>query len=80
MSSHGHQGTRFGQRPPPISKLIKDLLKKYPNGQIFKVSQGRHRRSGGLANAVPLAEAVCDAGPLFDQGHTHLINIPAYVQ
>ena len=30
-------GQRFGQRPPPISKLIKDLLEKYPSGQIFKV-------------------------------------------
>ena len=28
---------QFGQRPPPIYKLIKDLLKRYPNGQVFKV-------------------------------------------
>ena len=25
----------------------------------------------GLANAVPLSEAVCNAGPLFDRDHTH---------
>ena len=30
-------GRRFGQHPPPISKLIKAILEKYPNGQIFKV-------------------------------------------
>lgn len=31
------KGERFGQRPPPISKLIRSLLDKYPSGQIFKV-------------------------------------------
>lgn len=24
--------------------------------------------------AIPLSETVCNAGPLFDQGHTHLIK------
>ena len=28
----------------------------------------------GPANAVPLSKAVCIAGPLFDQGHTHLVD------
>ena len=32
----------------------------------------------GLANAVPLSEAVCNAGPLFDRGHTHLIAVPVH--
>ena len=30
----------------------------------------------GPANAVPLSEAVCNAGPLFDRGHTQL-KVPA---
>ena len=34
----------------------------------------------GPANAVPLSEAVCIAGPLFDQGHTHLMELPAHAQ
>ena len=28
----------------------------------------------GPANAVPLSKAVCVAGPLFDRGHTHLMD------
>ena len=28
---------RFGQRPPPVSRLIKTILDRYPDGQIFKV-------------------------------------------
>ena len=35
MSLHG--GRAFGQRPPPVAKLIKDILDRYPDGQIFKV-------------------------------------------
>ena len=37
----------------------------------------------GPANAVPLSEAVCTAGPLFDQSHTHLMDyskFPAHAQ
>ena len=28
----------FGQRRPPLYQLIKNILKEYPSGQIFKVS------------------------------------------
>ena len=28
----------FGQRPPPVSRLIKTILDRYPDGQIFKVN------------------------------------------
>ena len=28
----------------------------------------------GLVSTIPLSEAVCIAGPFFDQGHTHLMN------
>ena len=37
----------------------------------------------GPANAVPLSETVCIAGPLFDQGHTHLMDyfeLPVHAQ
>ena len=27
----------FGQHLPPISKMIKNILERYPDGQIFKV-------------------------------------------
>ena len=27
----------FGQKLPPLSKAIRDILKRYPDGQIFKV-------------------------------------------
>lgn len=37
MSTITDHGRRFGQRPPPVSKLIKAILEKYPSGQIFKV-------------------------------------------
>ena len=30
-------GKKFGQRRPPLSKHIKDILKRCPDGQIFKV-------------------------------------------
>ena len=33
---HGRR-KRFGQHPPPVSKLIKNILDRYPDGQIFKV-------------------------------------------
>ncbi len=28
----------FGQKLPPLSKAISDILKRYPDGQIFKVN------------------------------------------
>ena len=34
-------------------------------------SKGGIEGPAGPANAVPLSEAVCNAGPLFDRGHTH---------
>ena len=33
------EGGYFGQRLPPLSKAISDILKRYPDGQIFKVSR-----------------------------------------
>ena len=36
--------------------------------------------AAGPANAVPLSEAVFIAGPLFDQSHTHLMELPAHAQ
>ena len=35
MSSHRRRA--FGQRSPPVAKLIRDILGRYPDGQIFKV-------------------------------------------
>lgn len=45
MCAEGHahevkmsQRTRqFGQRSPPVSVAIKQILQRYPDGQIFKV-------------------------------------------
>ena len=31
-------GEKFGPEAPPLSVLIKDILDRYPDGQIFKVS------------------------------------------
>ena len=31
-------GESFGQRRPPLHEMIKDILREYPSGQIFKVS------------------------------------------
>ena len=31
-------GERFGQRRPPLSVTIKQILERYPDGQIFKVN------------------------------------------
>ena len=31
------EGESFGQKRPPLSVLIKGILEKYPDGQIFKV-------------------------------------------
>ena len=30
-------GEQFGQRRPPLSVTIKQILDRYPDGQIFKV-------------------------------------------
>ena len=30
-------GYEFGQKRPPLSVLIKSILDRYPDGQIFKV-------------------------------------------
>ena len=32
------QGDEFGQKRPPLSVTIKQILERYPDGQIFKVS------------------------------------------
>ena len=32
-------GEVFGQRHPPLSIYIKGILERYPDGQIFKVSE-----------------------------------------
>ena len=32
------EGEDFGQRAPPLSVLIKGILERYPDGQIFKAS------------------------------------------
>lgn len=31
-------GEKFGQKSPPLSIIIKQILERYPDGQIFKVS------------------------------------------
>ena len=33
-----NQGEQFGQRRPPLSVTIKQILERYPDGQLFKVS------------------------------------------
>ena len=35
----GAKRKKFGQHPPPVSKLIKNILDRYPDGQIFKVGE-----------------------------------------
>ena len=32
-------GAKFGQRQPPLSLYIKGILERYPDGQIFKVTE-----------------------------------------
>ena len=32
------EGEEFGQRRPPLSVTIKQILERYPDGQIFKVN------------------------------------------
>jgi hypothetical protein len=32
-----YAGENFGQDRPPLSIIIKGILKRYPDGQIFKV-------------------------------------------
>ena len=32
------QGEQFGQRRPPLPVTIKQILERYPDGQLFKVS------------------------------------------
>ena len=34
----GNECQSFGQRRPPLYEMIKNILREYPNGQIFKVS------------------------------------------
>ena len=34
----GDMGESFGQRRPPLYEMIKNILREYPSGQIFKVS------------------------------------------
>ena len=34
----GDMGESFGQRRPPLYEVIKNILREYPSGQIFKVS------------------------------------------
>ena len=48
-------------------QIHKLLLRSY----IFK---GGIEGPAGPVNAVPLSEAVYIAGPLFDRGHTHLVD------
>ena len=31
-------GDRFGQRRPPLYRIIANILQEYPSGQIFKVN------------------------------------------
>ena len=33
-----NDGESFGQRRPPLYEMIKNILREYPSGQIFKVS------------------------------------------
>lgn len=33
-------GKDFGQKRPPLSVTIRQILERYPDGQIFKVKNG----------------------------------------
>lgn len=35
-------GEKFGQKRPPLSITIKQILDRYPDGQIFKVCYPRY--------------------------------------
>ena len=35
-------GSAFGQELPPLYRYLKGILKRYPGGQIFKVSRVLH--------------------------------------
>ena len=37
--SRGLNGEDFGQRRPPLHEMIRNILREYPSGQIFKVSE-----------------------------------------
>ena len=37
-------GQGFGQKRPPLYHLIKNILREYPSGQVFKVRQ-KHKSS-----------------------------------
>lgn len=32
------EGEEFGQRRPPLSHIIKRILERYPDGQVFKAN------------------------------------------
>jgi hypothetical protein len=34
---HFSGGEQFGQRRPPLSTIIRQILERYPDGQLFKV-------------------------------------------
>jgi sacsin len=35
--SSGGIGESFGQKRPPLYEMIKNILREYPSGQLFKV-------------------------------------------
>ena len=43
--------------------------------KIASYLKGGMEGPAGPANAVPLSEAVCNAGPLFDRSHTHMLEV-----
>ena len=53
---------------------IKKVIKLFP---LYLYKRGIEGPAGPV-NAVPLSEAMCNAGLLFDRGHTHLIAVPVH--
>ena len=50
-------GEGFGQKRPPLYHLIKNILREYPSGQVFKV---RSINVGVAAHASPSADIIVD--------------------
>ena len=61
--------------PHPSSTHKVIYLKKKTNTVHVK---GSIEDPAGPVNTVPFSEAMYNALPLFDQGHTHLIEVPAH--
>ena len=45
-------GQGFGQKRPPLYHLIKNILKEYPSGQVFKVRRNIVRQMSLLFECI----------------------------